>query len=106
MARSPGRNAGYEGVVRVAGFRLQPQQPWATRIGQSNPKGAVATEDCKSKAGTLERRGEDGLPSLPQPWGPSMSSSVSDLESFIRSWLVQSAILQLRVATPILRMQL
>jgi hypothetical protein len=48
MAVHHGWNAGYGGVGGVAGFCSQPQQPWATGLGQRNPKGPIATEDCIS----------------------------------------------------------
>jgi hypothetical protein len=82
MAVRRGRSAEYSGVVGAARFCLQAQQRWATGLGHSNPNGPLQLRIANlSKAGTLERQGEVGLPSLLRPWVPRKFPAASDLES-------------------------
>ena len=98
MVGSPRPERG--GVVGVAGFSFQPQQP--TNLGDrpwsKNPNRPLQLRIANlMKPGPLEQ-GEGGLPSLLQPWVPRMSSAPFDQESSSGDgWPIGK--LQLRVAT-------
>jgi hypothetical protein len=88
MAGSPRPERWIRRSSRGAGFCLQPHNRGRPALVKVVRKGPLQLRIANlTKAGTLERRGEGGLPSLLQPWVPRTSSAPSDLESFIRRWL-------------------